>query len=93
MLKNIVVSGSITCEPNDLDMLSAAVDEHIRLTRAEAGCIEFDIVQSAPGSGKFVISERFVDRAAFDAHTARTRASNWWAKTQHIPRDITINEE
>ncbi len=93
MSKNIVISGTITCEPDDLEMLAKEVKGHIALTRAEAGCISFDITQSAPGACEFVISERFTDRAAFDAHTTRTRASDWWTKTQHIPRDITITEE
>lgn len=87
-MANYVISGTITCAPDELDMFLAAVGEHEALTRAEAGCLEFSITQSAPGSCEFQVSERFVDKAAFDAHTARTRASAWWGKTKHIPRKL-----
>lgn len=74
-------------------MFSDAVAEHIALTRAEPGCIEFNIKPDAPGSCTFLISERFISRAAFESHTVRTRSSEWWGKTQHIPREIDISEE
>jgi len=93
MSKNLIVSGTITCTQQELATFSEVVSEHINLTRAEPGCIEFDIKQDAPGSCTFLIAERFTNRAAFESHTARTRASDWWGKTQHIPRDINITEE
>ncbi len=93
MSNNLIVTGSITCTLQELGMFAIIVTKHIALTRAEPGCIEFDIKQDAPGSCTFLIAERFVDRAAFESHTARTRASDWWGKTKHIPRDINITEE
>ncbi|MGR3291513.1 MAG: putative quinol monooxygenase, partial [Paracoccaceae bacterium] len=66
-MANIVIHGTITCEPDDLAQLTEALAEHIRLSRAEPGNIMFDITQSEAGSCQFLVSERFVDRAAFDA--------------------------
>jgi quinol monooxygenase YgiN len=40
--------------------------------------------------GRFLVSEVFSDRAAFDAHQERTRNSDWFAVTAGIPRDYTI---
>lgn len=88
-VSNYVINGTITCAKDELGMFQAAVAEHIALTRAEVGNIDFDIRQSAPGSCTFLVSECFVDQAAFDLHTARTRASSWWQKTKHIPRKLT----
>jgi len=66
--------------------------EHIRLTRAEAGCLSFDVT---PTDDPLVwqVEERFVDRAAFDAHQTRTAGSDWAAVTAGIPRDYSITEE
>ena len=90
MSQNTVITGTITCEAADLEMFLAAVAEHKRLSRAEPGCIEFEISQSAVDPCSFLVSERFENRAAFDAHTIRTRTSAWWAKTRHMPRDLVI---
>ena len=93
MTGNIVINGTITCEPVDTKMVAERVKEHIRLTRLEEGCIKFDITQSENDACVFNVSERFVDQAAFDRHTARSRASVWWEKTKHIPRDMTFVTE
>lgn len=93
MAGNIILTGTITCTPDDLDMVVMRVKDHIRLTRQEVGCIKFDIIQSQDDPCVFNVSERFVDQVAFDAHTARTRASLWWEKTKHIPRDIQKTTE
>ena len=87
-MANYVINGTITCAPEELDMFLGAVGEHEALTRSEPGCIEFSITQSNAGSCEFLVAERFVDKAAFDAHSNRTRASAWWGKTKHIPREL-----
>lgn len=93
MTGNIVINGAIICTPDDIDMVVERVREHIRLTRLEAGCVKFDITQSNDDPCVFNVSERFIDQAAFDTHAARTKASIWWEKTKHIPRDMVFITE
>src|SRR6056297_1937981 len=57
----------------------------------EPCCIAFDVSETAPGV--FTVAERFADRAAFDAHQTRTRASAWWQATGHMPREFATAEE
>jgi len=84
----VSLTGTLTCGPQDAVSVRAALPEHIRLSRAEPGCLHFDVTETAPGV--FAVSEEFTDQAAFEAHQARTRASDWWAKTGHIPRDFQV---
>jgi quinol monooxygenase YgiN len=65
--------------------------EHIRLTRAEQGCLSFEIVETDDPL-TFEVMESFRDRAAFDAHQARTRDSQWFAQTRGILRDFLVEE-
>ena len=90
MSRNIFVDPTITYEAAELGMFLEAVAEHVRLSRTEPGCIEFEIRQSADDPCRFLVAERFENRAAFEAHTTRTRASAWWGKTRHMPRDFVI---
>ena len=90
MTKQVFVKGTITCAPEDLEMLKTAVQSHINLTIAEPGCIQFSITQDDTDPCTFIVDESFVDRAAFDLHTKRTRASKWWEMTKHIPRNLEI---
>lgn len=66
---------------------------HVAASRAEPGCLQFDMVRvgAAPGDAPagravFAVAERFADEAAYRAHQARTRSSDWGAATRDIPR-------
>ncbi|MFB9150516.1 putative quinol monooxygenase [Roseovarius ramblicola] len=87
----IRLTGTLTCARDDAHAVRAALPDHIRLSRAEPGCLSFDVTETAPGV--FTVAERFADRAAFDAHQTRTRASAWWQATGHMARDFTLTEE
>ena len=63
--------------------------EHIRLSRAEPGCLSFEVTQS-DDSMIWRVEECFADQSAFDAHQTRTRASEWWRATAGIRRDFQI---
>jgi quinol monooxygenase YgiN len=66
--------------------------EHVRLTRAEPGCLAFEVTETAPGSGRFAVTERFADRAAFQAHQRRAAASPWGEATRGFRRDYAVRE-
>jgi len=87
----IRLTGTLTCGLGEAAAVRAALPEHIRLSRAEPGCLSFDVTETA--KGVFTVAERFADRAAFDAHPARTRASDWWQATGHMVRDFTLAGE
>lgn len=67
------------------------IAEHIRLSRAEIACLSFDITETDDPL-VFEVMESFRDRAGFEAHQVRTRASNWFAATRHILRDFRVEE-
>ncbi len=85
----VALTGTIRCSPDEAESLRAAIPAHVALTRAEPGCLAFDIRPTADPC-IFAVSERFRDEAAFQAHQARTRASDWWRITSHMPRDFEI---
>ncbi|OZB18590.1 MAG: antibiotic biosynthesis monooxygenase [Rhodobacterales bacterium 34-62-10] len=69
-----------------------ALPDHIRLTRDEAGCVSFDVT---PSDDPLIwqVEERFVDRAAYQAHQARVAGTDWAHQTAGIARDYTVTEE
>ena len=65
--------------------------DHIRLSRAEPGCLMFEI-EPTDDPMVWEVMEAFRDRAAFDAHQARTRESRWFSATRGALRDFRIEE-
>lgn len=87
----IRLTGTMHCPPDQAEIVRAALPEHVRLTQAEPGCLDFKVVETAPGV--FSVSERFADRTAYEAHQVRTRASHWWRVTGHLSREFELTEE
>ncbi len=84
------LGGWIDVPPEDLDRLSPLLDEHIRLTRAEPGCLAFSVTPDPADPCRLNVTERFRDRAAFEAHQRRTATSPWGLATRHIERHYEI---
>jgi quinol monooxygenase YgiN len=74
----------------EADRLQPLLDEHVRLTRAEPGCLSFEVTRVEDDPARFRLREAFRDRPAFEAHQVRTRASRWFAESQSLRRDFKI---
>ncbi len=88
----IALSGLLACTTAEqAARVRAHLAEHIRLTRAEPGCLSFEV---APTADPLVwrVEVRFATRAAFEAHQIRAAASLWAAATAGIRRDYTLTE-
>ncbi|MGQ0611055.1 MAG: putative quinol monooxygenase [Paracoccaceae bacterium] len=64
---------------------------HLRLSRADAGCLSFKIAQSADPL-VFDVDESFQTRADFEAHRDRARQSDWARATADLRRDYRLDE-
>ena len=93
-MSRISLSGFLLCRSlEEADRVSELLPEHIRLTRAEAGCLRFEVFRSQSDPVRFAVREVFRDRAAFEAHQARAASTVWAKATKGIPRDYKITEE
>ena len=91
-MPRILVTGYLRARPGDATLIGRLLPDLIRLSRAEPGCLRFEVVPSAKLPGAWELDEAFADRAAFEAHQARTRASVWGRETAHIERDFAVTE-
>ena len=88
----ITVTGTLTCSTADeVSIVRTYLPEHIRLSRAEPGCLKFNV---DPTDDPLVwrLDEAFVDRQAFDAHQTRTRGSVWFQVSTSLQRDFKVVE-
>ena len=88
----IRLAGHIDVPAARLESIRAALAEHIALTRAEPGCIAFDVTEAQDVPGRFMVTELFTNQAAFDAHQTRAGASDWARISAGIPRSYHIEE-
>ncbi len=82
------LTGTLTCRTEaEADLVRTHLPEHVRLTRAEPGCLKFEVSQ---GDDPLVwhLDEAFVDADAFAAHQARAKNTIWAEKTKDLIRDF-----
>ncbi|MDY7105397.1 MAG: antibiotic biosynthesis monooxygenase [Actinomycetota bacterium] len=83
------LTGTITIPVGEQPGLRPLLDEHVRLTRDEPGCVEFEVVQDAERPDVFLVRELFLDESAFAFHQTRGAASPWGRASAHLQRDFT----
>lgn len=88
----VYLDGFLDVPQERWDEVCDALDAHIALTRAEAGCIKFDVVPCTDVERRLLVSEVFKDQTAFDAHQARTKASAWARASAGIPRHYSVRK-
>ena len=89
----IRLTGTLICATlDDLVIVQTYLPDHIRLSRAEPGCLSFDVTQSGDPL-VWHLDETYTDQAAFDAHQTRNRASIWWQMSQTLIRDFQITQD
>lgn len=89
-MTKVVLQGYIEVPRIDLATVEREIENHIQQTRAEAGCLVFEIVQSDDDPCRFGVYEEFSDRAAFEAHQARVKGSTWGRVTAGVTRHYEI---
>lgn len=87
----IRLSGKLICaSPQEIEIIKKFLPEHIRITKAETGCLSFEVTQTTDPL-VWRVEECFTDQKAFEQHQQRTRGSAWWQATLKISRDYKIS--
>ena len=73
----IYVIASLTVAPGKLDALRKAAPSVIEPTRAEPGCISYDLFVSATDPGQVRFVESWRSREALDEHFASAHMAKW----------------
>ena len=64
------IIGTLTARPETREELASLLMALVAPTRAEAGCINYDLHVDAADPCVFIFYENWTDRAALDAHLA-----------------------
>ncbi len=86
----VSVTGTLTATGTDIETARRLIPDHVARSRAEPGCLRFNLTEDADQPGLWRLDELFADRAGFEAHQRRTRASLWGQESGAMVRDFTI---
>ena len=92
MATHIVLKGYIEIPIAELEIVTAALEVHKKLTRAEPGCLKFNIRPDRDILGRYTVYEKFASQDAFTAHQERVKASEWGRISANVERHYEIAE-
>ena len=90
--RRIKLEGHLDVPADRWNDVLLALDAHVQLTRAEAGCLRFDVPPCSDVKHRLRVSEVFADQRSFDAHQQRTSHSEWAQISAGIERRYEITE-
>ena len=83
-MAKVILNGHIIVPAADLIAIRQHLPEHIATTRAEPGCLIFQVEEDTAQPGRFLVYEEFRDSDAFVAHQLRSQDTQWGKFTQDI---------
>ena len=69
-MSDLYVSASITAKPDSIELVKAELLKFISPTRAESGCLRYDLHQDRENPAHFVFYETWTNKEALDEHLA-----------------------
>ncbi|KAA9132875.1 putative quinol monooxygenase [Microbacterium caowuchunii] len=89
-MPDVHLTGRLVCRNAEEDArVREHLPRHIALTRAEPGCLAFEVQPSAI-PWVWDVAERFRDEVSFRAHQDRVATSEWGMQTAGIERRYTV---
>lgn len=92
LMHKVKLVGHLDVPEDRYTAVMAALPAHINLTRAEDGCISFEVTPCSTIEHRLIVNELFSNQITFDAHQKRTQASEWATITKDIDRHYTISK-
>jgi len=69
-MQDLIVVATLTAKPGHEAVLKAALERVVPPSRAEAGCIRYDLHFDLEHPGRFIVLEAWRDAEALEAHFA-----------------------
>jgi quinol monooxygenase YgiN len=86
----IRLTGLLVCRnAAEAAIVATHLPEHIELTRAERGCLSFEVA-ATDDPLVWTVEELFASEDAFAAHQARVNGSEWGRSTAGIERQYEV---
>ncbi len=88
----LTLVANIHANPDNADAVLTALKALVAPTRAEAGCIGYDLHTDNNDPAHFVFYECWTDKAAMDQHMATPHIAAFRAATQGMIAKFTLDE-
>ena len=92
MNKHLTIVADIKAKSDRIDLVKAELLKLIAVTRAEKGCINYDLHQDNENPAHFLFYENWESRELWQAHMGNQHLKDYMAATDGAVAEFTLSE-
>ena len=91
-MPNLTIIANIQAKAGQIELVKAELEKLIPISRAEPGCIHYDLHQDNEDPAHFLFSENWESRELWQAHMAQPHLAHYLAATEGAVEAFTVTE-
>ena len=91
-MTQLTIVANIIANPDKVDLVKTELEKLIGVTRAEEGCINYDLHQDNENPAHFMFYENWASRELWQAHMGNQHLRDYMAATEGAVAQFTLNE-
>jgi quinol monooxygenase YgiN len=91
-MNNLTIVANITANADKVELVKAELLKLIEITRAEEGCVQYDLHQDNEDPAHFLFYENWESRELWQAHMNAQHLQDYMAATDGAVAKFTLSE-
>ena len=91
-MPKLTIVANIYANPDQIDLVKAELEKLVPVTRAEAGCLQYDLHQDNEDSGHFLIYQNWESRESWEAHMTAPHLATYMEATEGAVSEFAVHE-
>ena len=91
-MSKLTITGNILANPNQIDLVKAELEKLIPITRAEAGCLQYDLHQDNENPAYFMFYENWESRELWQTHMNAPHMAAYMTATEGAIEKFWLHE-
>ncbi len=91
-MSRLTIVANIHANPDKIELVKAELEKLLPITRAESGCVQYDLHQDNDNPAHFVFYENWESRELWQAHMNAPHLAAYMEATAGAVAQFTLNE-
>ena len=91
-MTKLTIVANIKAKPDKIELVKTELLKLIDITRAEQGCINYDLHQDNENPAHFMFYENWESRALWQTHMGNTHLAEYMTATEGAVEEFILNE-
>ena len=91
-MAKLTIVASIKAKADKIDLVKAELEKLVDVTRAEAGCLQYDLHQDNESPAHFLLYENWESRELWQTHMGAQHLQDYITATDGAVEEFTLNE-